>query len=304
MAGRARGRLFTDRCDASFDSAQVEISELTQRIVAQVGIDSQEQARQRGPGSVSAWDRALEASWHAYKQTEEDHRRARTLFEEAIKLDPDLVMAHYGLALIHLVGILTGWSTVEASEEGLIRSAETALRLDGQDPYARVAYGFACRHKGQRDEAIASFRCAVELNPSMAVAHAALAEQLAYCGDAAAAIEHVRQAIRLSPRDLLLWWFHYVEAVALFHEREYEQAIRAASRSRAELPAYPATFGIQAAAYAYLEQMEQARALVREGLGRWPGISLALVRALLATDDPDLTRRLVDGLRRAGVPER
>ena len=296
------GRIWTDLLDVPFDQAADCIDRIAQRVISEVGLAAQDRARRRPTGSGAAWDKALEATWHLHKFTEESHRRARLLYEEAIKLDANLVMAHYGLAFTHLLGFLAGWSSRESADEGLIGSAEEALRLDRHDPYARVAYGFACRHRRNRAEAVASFRYAVELNPSMAIAHAALAEQLAYSGEPDDALVHIERALRLSPHDVALWWFFYVKAAALFGAGRYQDAALAAARSRAELGTYPVAFGFLAAAYAQAGQLEQAQSLGREVQDRWPEISLAVVRAVLAEDDPDFVARFVEGLRIAGLP--
>jgi Flp pilus assembly protein TadD len=103
------------------------------------------------------------------------------------KADPSLELA-YGLAL------LRGSRPADAERvfAGLAArggdSAELSLLL-GQ---ARAA-------QGQHDRAVVSLRRAVELNPAMEEAHAALGVALLSQGRAAEAVEHLETATRLAP---------------------------------------------------------------------------------------------------------
>jgi tetratricopeptide (TPR) repeat protein len=117
------------------------------------------------------------------------------LLEQAIGLDPDYAEAHAALARVWLD--LTYYSTLPL-KDGLPKAraeAHRALTLDPDSVTAIIALGVADRAEGKRAEAKASFRHAIELDPSNAHAHLDYALMLSMQQQLAETLE----AVQLDP---------------------------------------------------------------------------------------------------------
>ncbi len=138
---------------------------------------------------------------------------AELRFQEILKRKPDLVPALIGVAATHLA-LLSNMLVFDTQERA--RIADEALKKAlARNPNASVAYYFlGVLHKLRRDlqEAEASFRKTLELNPSHAPAYAHLGHTLMQLGRADEALEPIRYAIRLSPKDPLLGYWYVMAA--------------------------------------------------------------------------------------------
>lgn len=125
--------------------------------------------------------------------------RARELFREAVRKDPQFCEAHMWLARVSVLLAVYGW--VDDCADALAEAHRAALRaieLDERDPYSHYALSMACMYSGAHDAAIrAATRC-VELSPSFALGHAALGQALLSAGRAAQALEPLEYSLRLT----------------------------------------------------------------------------------------------------------
>lgn len=138
--------------------------------------------------------------------SEETLAEATALLRQAVQQDPELAFAHAYLALVlaigHLMGLLPhGRCLVESR-----RAAEDAIALDAQDSDVLGYAGCALADLGDFARGISLIERATRLDPSNAQARAALGAALLETGDPTG-IEHLREGMRLSPRDnrLAVW---------------------------------------------------------------------------------------------------
>ena len=66
------------------------------------------QAAARHTGNMTAWDLVRRGTWHFHQVTRENHLKARELFRQACKLDPDLPEAHLWLGRVS-AGVVFLW---------------------------------------------------------------------------------------------------------------------------------------------------------------------------------------------------
>jgi len=84
----------------------------------------------------------------------------------------------------------------------------------------------------------------------------------------------------------------------------YEEAVEFAGHAREANPEFPDIYAVLASAYGHLGNTEAARGELDQLLLRMPGLTLSderLLRPFARTADRE---RFLDGLRKAGLPER
>lgn len=147
----------------------------------------------------------LKGRYHWNKRTEESLGRAIEHFEAAVRGDPTYAPAHAALAdsFNQLGTVMLG------SPPGLMRprAAEAAVRALQIDPdlaEARAALGYVKHYDWQREEAERELRRALELNPSYALAHIWYANLLVCRQRVEAAIDEVRRAVELDPLSMVV----------------------------------------------------------------------------------------------------
>ena len=152
------------------------------------------------PGTAS-----MRAHWHIRRFTESDLAEARRLLGEAIALDPANSMAYSDLAFARHFEAVFGWGEGPArSHAALAEAALEAVTLDNEDALAHTAPGVHELFSGRHEEARRRLRRALDLDPNLAPACGFLGNAYTWGGDCDAAIPHLEEAIRLSPRDPIL----------------------------------------------------------------------------------------------------
>jgi tetratricopeptide (TPR) repeat protein len=160
----------------------------------------------------------------------------------------------------------------------------------------------ACSVQGRRDDALAALHRAVELNPSLPVARSLLGQFLGMAGRIEDGLRELDTAMRLSPRDPQLWTFHAGKQVVLFIAGRYEEAREASERALQADPesASATAYSSIAATSALLGDLPRAREALAETLRAWPNMSLATLRALLASMPEASAEEFFRALRMAG----
>jgi tetratricopeptide (TPR) repeat protein len=165
-------------------------------------------------------------------------------FRQALRIKPDFVLAHVGLseALWQMYYRNGDRSTLDEAE----RAAETACRIDPQEPTAQVALARILRTTGRQDTAIEQIEEALTRHPRPDEAYRELGRSYERVGDLAAAESAYRAATALNAGDWSTWnslgtFFmvlgRYEEALPAF-ERSAELAPPEITRPRQQLATY------------------------------------------------------------------
>jgi adenylate cyclase len=236
-------------------------------------------------------------------------RRAVTLFEEALRIDADNAQASAGLAQALVLIYRSRWDPEPARI--LARADEAATRAISSAPnYAHAHYvkaevlGLANRF----DAAIATYDRAIVLDRNLAAAHVGRARNLVLIGRAADALAPVERAIRLSPRDPDLYVWYFVLCHANTHLARDASAIDWCLKSIATGKTFWGAWMDLASAYAWRDQKAEAAAAVAELLKVRPGFTVQKLaeEGSGVSDHPAFRKefqRIVEGVRRAGLPE-
>jgi tetratricopeptide (TPR) repeat protein len=176
--------------------------------------------------------------------------------------------------------------------------ARTALSLDDHDAASHDAMGYVALHQRKFDLAGLHLNRAFSLNPNDGYIAADRANWLVRIGQPAEALQSLEAAMQRDPFSPT--WLWEVRSNALFHLKRYDEAI-AALRNMSTFQFWH--YAHFAAAYAHAGRPDEARRELTEFLSARPDATIALVAAAEPYASPALLDHLLDGLRKAGLPE-
>ncbi len=161
------------------------------------------------------------------------------------------------------------------------------------------AYHIARRH----EEAIPEFEAAIELNPSFALAFYGLGFALNSWGRHEDAIPPLETAMRLSPHDPNVGQWIAQIALAKLSVHRHEEAVRWARESLRQPNVQWSRWVFLIAALGHLGRTEEAAQAI-DALHRLnPNLGPAFIESYWPIVDAAALDHLLDGLRKAGMPE-
>jgi adenylate cyclase len=254
--------------------------------------------------SLGAYDSMLRGMSVLNTFKDDDVQLAGRMFRRAIELDPNYARAHAHLGWWHNLQLGEGRS-VEISEDAQLAEthSQRAIELDSRDAWAlAVAAHIQSFVRKRFTTAMELFDQALELNPSCAIAWARSGTTLAYMGQGDEALRRVRQAMRLSPFDQHMFSFCTTNGTACIVAGRYAEAVSWLHKARRLNPGYKAALRMLTAALALSNEEVEARETAQELLRGEPGFRVSVFASWYPLSEPHLGR-LLDGMRRAGLPD-
>ena len=299
--------LWAERYDRELEDIFAVQDEVTEAIVTTIEprlvSSERERAQRKRPENLNAWEAYQRGLWHIFQYKPEDSRQALEFMQAATRLDPNFATAYGGYAFSMYVYLLMGLSSER--ERDLDRGLEAGLKavsLDDNDPFAHIGLGRIRIIRAEHDAAIASFDRALEINPSFALAYYGKAHSLWHCGRADEAVRCHDEAIRLSPRDPLMWTFLASKAIALFMLHRYDEALDCSRRAQQyPITAIWAWMGELASLGKLGRKAEAAEALER-ALKLQPDLTIEHIAQVLPITHRPSREDFLECLARAGVP--
>ncbi|MBR0831431.1 winged helix-turn-helix domain-containing protein [Bradyrhizobium manausense] len=307
------GDIWSDR----FDGSRASLSQLQDQITARLSRSlalqlfqaesrRSEVERSKNPASADFAMRGLARQLGELSQT--STAQARELFDKALQLDPDNVEAMIGKAGCIVTELFLGWSvypfadTTQANE--LI---DKALSRSPGSYRAHTVKGNLLLFD-RPAQALAEFNTALEIRANFHVANAGKAFALMMLGRPREAARPAELAIRTSPRDPAAFLWVWELCSVRLHLREYEEAVEQCRRAVGLNGSFWHAQVSLISAYGSAGRLEEARQVYTELSKRRPNFSVQLYRqfAYGTSTDPEYRRGvedILDGLRKAGVPE-
>jgi TolB-like protein len=263
-----------------------------------------ERLKDKTAPDLDAYDLLLRAQALEYQYTEDSLAAALRCLEQAIAIDPGYAPAMALAAYCHAERRQQGWSkdTQQETAQGL-RLAMRALELGKDDPNVLWMVAFAVRVLGSdAQRARELVNRSLELNPNSAIALTTAGWAETFLANPERALDLLRRAERLSPRDPKAWYMAAAAALAHFVAGQFEAAVACARKALAQNPLFAPTLRVLAASLARLGDRDGARRSVGELLELEPRLTLETLRARMLHMDASALTRFMDALRVAGLP--
>jgi adenylate cyclase len=311
IEGSTGNHLWAENYDRELEDIFAVQDEITQTVVGAIApeiTDAEiENARRKPPNDLDAWDCYLRGMWYFYSRKSGDFNRAQELFYKAVELDPSLAAAYAGAAMVHYFqNSAIGDSDAENHLEDGFAMATRAVELDDDDAAARVALGCLHLGRGEPEAARLQLEKAVDLNPSDGYAIRWLATAYSWFGEPEAAIPLLERSLSVSPRDPLVGPTMVRMAECYLFLEDFENALTWARRALRE----PTTRSLGHLAFvsvlAHLGRKEECESALAEMVRLYPDLTCTNAKQQappLAHMPENHVSILIDGLRKAGLPE-
>jgi tetratricopeptide (TPR) repeat protein len=235
--------------------------------------------------------------------------QASSFFDRALAVDPGNVDALIGSARVD-VGAGASVFVTDSAAAFFAAEAKATRVLSLVTDHARghMVMGVVYIYTKRAARGIAECEHALALDRNLAQAHTYIGLGKIFIGRMEETEAHIVEALRLSPRDTMAYsWMSYAGS-AKNYLGLYDQAIpwfrRAIETNRnASHPHF-----VLGVALALLGRLDEARSAVEAGLAINPTFTISRARAAWSamSDDPThlaQLERLLEGMRKAGVPE-
>jgi TolB-like protein/class 3 adenylate cyclase/Tfp pilus assembly protein PilF len=239
--------------------------------------------------------------------TLENLTKARAFFERALALDPANVEALVGMAQVEANFAISLFTNDKAMRFAAAEAAATkALSLAPDHALAHLCMAIVLGFTNRAVQGIAECERASALDRNLAGAHALVGQNKLLIGRADETEAHVREALRLSPRDpwVYIWLLAAGFAACLLGRNE-----EAAAWFRQSIEAnrnYALCRFAHAAALANTGRMDEAQSEVAAGLALDPHFTITNFQSAIWSDNLVYLAqraRMIDDMRRAGAPE-
>jgi adenylate cyclase len=300
------GHLWAERFDRELTDIFAVQDDVTAHIVSALELnlsrgDRQSMAVERTENQ-EAYDCFLRGRELWWQFSSEANREAERLLRRATTLDPGFAPAFAFLAATLANAYSNEWgdNPAEALEEAE-KAARQAVRLDERYPYALWSLAMTLSWKRQNDEGLGAAERAIAFNPNFAEGHSMVGVQLHFAGRSAEAVNFFDRAMALDPRfnSIVL----YFRAQAAYQLGQYAEAVSLLKRRILRNPETDTSRVLLAASLGQMGLIDEAREAWREALDINPAYSLEHRRNVLPYKNPADFERIVEGLRKAGLPE-
>jgi adenylate cyclase len=247
------------------------------------------------------------------------HKDAIDDYERALKLDPNLVRARFGLSAVLTEGIMLGFSA-DARGDAMRaeKLADEALSAEPGNAYAHyvkayvqqplIITGLRRPPAPQWESGIAEADTAISIDRNLAPAHEISGYWRVFLGRAGEGIAGVETAIRLSPHapGRPFWEFELCHLHT--HLAHWQEAIEHCRLAIQGAPNFWYPYADVAAANAWLGRDAEAKAALADLLKLKPDMTAQayLAAGSMFSENAVFAQqiaRMVEGMRKAGLPE-
>ena len=302
--------LWADRFDGDLDDVFELQDRMTESVVGAIEpslrVAEIERSSRKLPDDLDAYDLYLRALPLIQAMRPEQNLEALDLLHRAIELDPNYALALAHLAWAYEERLTRAWGDYGEDDKSMaIATARRAIAADRDDAMVLVLAGFVLIMIARDyDHGLQAVNRAREINPNIAFVSFISGACLVFCDAPEQGIPLLEAAIRVSPGDPNAFFFHASLALAHLCCARYQEACDHATRSLGIYAGWDTTWRILASAQAHLGRMDEARLAVDRLLGLAPNATVSGLRERWPLRNRKVLENILEGLSRAGLPER
>ena len=300
--------IWADRYDRELNDIFALQDEVRGRIIAALEVeltpDEEKQLERPPTKSVEAYELYLQALQQISFFNQEANRKAQELFEKSVELDPEFAAAYAYLAQAYSLAVENEWTdSPDTLKEFAITTAKKGIEINPDLPFAHwsLARINSRPYLLEFEESIEGFEKSIALDPNYADGYVMLGSVQIYVGQAEKALGNIEQGIRINP-DFPFWYIHTL-GQAQFALTRYEAAEVSFKKAIERNPAVAWPRRWLVATYGQLGKLDDAEWEISELESLGQPFTIEIFNNRLATRDPEIVNRLLEGARKAGVPE-
>ena len=262
-----------------------------------------ERIREKRPDSLDAYDYTLRALSMMNSLTLRDAANALKLFREAIKADSRYARAYVCASWCYRRHVqLRGMTLSDEDKAESISLAETAVALDGTDPYVLWQAGMTAGLVADDPTMMTTLvERSLSINSNSTRAWSANGMLRCILGQPEEAIPAAERAIRMSPVDPSMWVPYGLLANAYMQQAQYEEAASWARKSLAQhrfnLPAYH----VLGASCVHIDHQVEAEGAVKQLRELDPELTISRLEATYPVARYRNLDAFLEGLSKAGL---
>jgi serine/threonine protein kinase/Tfp pilus assembly protein PilF len=221
---------------------------IADRLKVTLGAEKQKPLVRAGTKNLEAYQLYLKGRFHWNKRTPDGIQKAIQYFREAIEEDPAYALAYAGLAdTYNLASFLNVFPPGEVMPKAKA-AAIKALEIDDRLAEAHVSLGYASfTYDWDWTAAGRHFQQALAVYPSYVKNHAFYPLYLSSLGQFEEAVATAKRALDLDPASTAV---SHVVAVQLYLSRQFDQAIQQCHKTLEMDPRYAVAYAVAGQAYA------------------------------------------------------
>jgi TolB-like protein/Tfp pilus assembly protein PilF len=257
--------------------------------------------RSKPDDTLSPHEAVLRAFSYFGRITPEEHAAVRRILERSVREAPDHADSWAMLSMMYRGEFAQEFNVQPNPLDRALAAAQRAVEL--APTHALGHYAMATTHFFRKE--MMPFRVeteqAVTLNPMDGSVKAYLGLLTAAAGEWERGLRMVDSAMKLNPN--YPGWFYIAAFAKAYRERKYEEALEAVARMH--MPGYFHTHAGRAAALGQLGRHEEAQKAVQDLLALRPDFAARARIEYAKWYRPEEAEHIIDGLRKAGlnVPE-
>ena len=300
--------VWADRYDGSlgdvFDLQDQVVESVVGAIEPKLRASEMELSRKKPTSNLNAYDLFLQALSLTHSMTREGNNQALKLTAEAIALDDRYASAMALAAWCYTLRIPQGWVESDEEEGDALRLARLAIEIENTVPETLWLAGYVLGFFGESpEEGLDHIDHALKINPNSVQALVFSGWLRIYNGDAKTAKAQFEKAIRLSPLDLSAYRTYAGMAFSCLCLGETEEAITWSSRALHQNPKFTPAHRVLASSLGHAGRLEEAKKTVEQLEALVPGLTIGRYSEETRFRNPEYFEIIMDGLRRAGLPE-
>jgi adenylate cyclase len=294
--------VWAERYDRNLEDIFAIQDEITETVASTVASRVQavgtHRAKRKRTENLAAYDYLLKGlDLHKGGVIEtETVERAVAMFDKAIELDPEFARAYAWRACSG--SRLWGDDFTHQQLDESLELVKTALSLDEGESETHRIMGAIYLWKRDFERAELHTRRSIELNPNDAHIAVKAGAFFSFAGQPEQALASIRRAMRLNPHHPLWYW---TELGLAYHTAgESSSAIDALLHNT--MPTF-LDFALLAASCAYVGRATEANAYAKQLAETKPNATVRYFESRMPYRKPEDLERLIAGLREAGVAE-